>query len=113
MVEHLLALLNYQDILGVVASTTDGLVVAAAGVPSDDADVIAAASAAFARTLEESGARSGNFALSGGTVHLVLGDELMLVALTEPAVLSRRLSPLLADALGRIDGVLHDAGSVD
>ena len=67
-----------KDVLGAVASTQDGLVVASVGLEPFDAETVAAAGSALA-----SGAGGEDPALAidlnGGCSSLTRGDELMLV----------------------------------
>lgn len=106
--DALMALLEYRDVLGVVATTTDGLVVAAAGVDDDDAELVAAAGAAVARGLGGSEQGQGNVAVPGGAVHVVTGPDLMLVGLTEAGVNGGELRPLMQGVLAEVGEALHD-----
>ncbi|MDI3340961.1 MAG: roadblock/LC7 domain-containing protein [Sphaerobacter sp.] len=108
MEQHLLALLDYHEVLSVVATTVDGLVVATAGLDGDDAELVAASGSALAQLMRRRGERSGRIDVPGGALHVVVGDELMLVALTEDAAPEARLVEVMSDALARLTGTLRD-----
>ena len=109
MEQELLALLNYQDVLGAVASTPDGLVVASAGFDMADAETVAAAGSALA-----SGAGAEDAALAmdleGGSLFLTRGDELMLVVLAEASVAQDALANVMTESVVSLDAHLVDNG---
>lgn len=94
---RLLQLLEYRVVLGAVATTVDGLVVAHAGVQVADAEVLAAAAAQG----ELAGDHSGS-----GAIRIINGIDLSLIVLLErntpedvvDAILTEQLS-LLEQAL--------------
>ncbi len=109
MEEQLLELLNYQDVLGAVASTKDGLVVASVGLESLDAETVAAAGSALA-----SGAGEEDPALAidldGGSLFLTRGDELMLVVLAEASVAQDPLANVMLESVSALDAQLVGNG---
>lgn len=110
MEQQLLSLLNYQDVLGAVASTKDGLVVASAGVEGLDAETVAAAGSALV-----SGAGGEDPALAidleGGSLFLTRGEELMLVVLAEASVAQDPLANVMIESVVVLDSEL--AGNED
>lgn len=109
MEQELLSLLNYQDVLGAVASTQDGLVVASVGLDSFDAETVAAAGSALV-----SGAGGSDPALAidleGGSLFLTRGEELMLVVLAEASVPQDPLANVMIESVGRLDSQLAGSG---
>lgn|GEM_PF-969380 len=111
MENYLLDLLEYRDVLAVVATTADGLIVATAGLNGDDAEVLAASGSALAQHVVQQGERYGSVTVQGGVLHLLVGDELMLVALTDPAAPGERLVDVMDGVLTRLAQVIRDDGS--
>ncbi len=109
MERELLSLMNYQDVLGAVASTHDGLVVASAGLDSFDAETVAAAGSALV-----SGAGGSDSALAidldGGSLFLTRGEELMLVVLAEVSVPQDPLANVMIESVARLDSQLAGSG---
>lgn len=108
MEDYLLDLLQYREILAAVATTADGLIVAAAGLAGDDAEVVAASGSALAQLVSQGGERRGAVEVPGGELHLLVGDDLMLVALTEAAAPEECLGEVMDQALGRLAGAIRD-----
>lgn len=111
MENYLLELLDYRDVLAVVATTADGLIVATAGLNGDDAEVVAASGSALAQHVLQQGERHGSVSVPGGALHLLVGDELMLVALTESAAPAERLAEVMDGVLTRLAEVIRDDGT--
>lgn len=107
MDEELYGLLEYREVLGVVSITADGLVVASAGVESDDADVIGAAGSTALISIQQQGLSGGSVSLDGGDLHVMEGDEMVLVVLTESDVPVENLEVPMKDALDRLDASLR------
>lgn len=109
MEQELRALLNYQDVLGAVASTLDGLVVTSAGLEMADAETVAAAGSALV-----SGAGGEDSALAidlnGGSLFLTRGEELMLVVLADASVAQDALANVMTEAVASLDAHLADNG---
>jgi hypothetical protein len=79
LLSQLLDLLEYRVVLGAVATTLDGLVVAQAGLPDDDAELLAAAAAS-------AGPDARQLPAAGGAIQVRHGSEMRLIVLTEPNV---------------------------
>lgn len=107
MEDALLELLDYRDVLGAVASTTDGLVIAAAGMGDEDAEVVAAAGSALAKALSGAQEHDGDVSVRSGEIHVVVDRDLMLVTLTEPGTPGDRLRPVMHGALARVGSTLN------
>jgi len=109
MEQHLLSLLEYQDVLAAVASTRDGLVVASAGLEPFDAESVAAAGSALV-----SGVGGDDPALAidldGGSLFLTRGDELMLVVLAEASVAQDPLANLMLESVATLDAQIAGSG---
>jgi predicted regulator of Ras-like GTPase activity (Roadblock/LC7/MglB family) len=105
MEQELQSLLEYQDILGAVASTIDGLVVASAGFESDDAETVAAAGSAV---VSDVGGDDTALAieLDGGSLFLTRGAELMLVVCAEPGIPQDPLAGVMQESIRRLDALL-------
>jgi predicted regulator of Ras-like GTPase activity (Roadblock/LC7/MglB family) len=86
MDEQLMRLLAYQDVLGAIVSTFDGLPVAVAGVEGEDAEVVAAAGTALLRSATVANGRSLSIQVDDGQVHVLRGDEVVLVVVSEAEV---------------------------
>lgn len=101
MEQQLIALLDYQDVLGAVASTHDGLVVASAGLESFDAESVAAAGSALA---SEAGADDPALAidLDGGSLFLTRTSELMLVVVAESTVPQEPLADVMIESVAAL-----------
>lgn len=99
MEEQLRRLIDYQGVLSAAATTADGLLVATAGLEGEDAELLAAAGSTMAKLLEHTEERAGSLAVGDGAIVLVMGDELMMVALTEETVQAEPLQAVMAEAL--------------
>ncbi len=108
MDKHLLGLLEYRDVLSAVAATWDGLVIAAAGLTGEDAEVVAAAGSALVGALGQEAGGSSALDIAGGAVHVATGEELMLVALTEASVPAELLAPVMRETLDRLDLAIRE-----
>jgi predicted regulator of Ras-like GTPase activity (Roadblock/LC7/MglB family) len=105
MDDQLLKLLDYDGVLGVLATTPDGLVVAAVGVEGDDAEIVGAAGSTIEPAAIASGSRSGSIEVSSASVHLLRGDDLSLVALTETFVPHDALAEVMQERLDAVAGI--------
>ncbi len=90
----LLHLLEYRVVIGAVATTTDGLVVAHAGVPVDDAEILAAAASRGALDVDQP---------TGGTIRVVQGSDLALIVLLEQDAPEDVVSSVLAEQLALLE----------
>lgn len=106
MDEQLRQLLNYEGILSVVASSDDGLVVGTGGLNSDDAEVMAAGGTVLLSALRERGEPNGSLQVAGGRLHVVRGDEISLLLLSEESVPHEAIVELMNETLAEVTGVL-------
>src|SRR5688572_19821822 len=79
MNERLLDMLEYRVVLGVLVTSLDGLVVAHAGLGPEDAEMLAAASAA-----QPNDDPYSSDTTRGGILHVLRGNDMRLIVLTEP-----------------------------
>ena len=109
MEQQLLGLLEYQDVLGALASTIDGLVVASVGFDSDDAETVAAAGSAV---VSDAGGEDAALAidLDGGSIFLTRGRELMLVVCAESGIPQDPLANVMVETVKLLDSMLAGAG---
>jgi predicted regulator of Ras-like GTPase activity (Roadblock/LC7/MglB family) len=108
-------LLRYEEILGVIAVSVEGLVMGTAGVVSEDIDLAAALGASLVGVAERTTRRLGAGAATGmsittadGMMHLRNGGDFALIVFTE------RCDPLLVSeacetAMERYANVLSPA----
>jgi predicted regulator of Ras-like GTPase activity (Roadblock/LC7/MglB family) len=108
-------LLRYDEILGVIAVSVEGLVMGTAGVGSEDVDLAAALGASLVGVAERTTRRLGAGAATGmsittadGMLHLRNGGDFALI------VFSNRCDPLLVSdacdsAMARYANVLSPA----
>ncbi len=106
MNSELLELLNYKGVIGALASTPDGLVISAVGLGKDDAEIVGAASSTLWANIERRGESHGSAPVADGEIHLVIGDELALIALTEADVPHDQLSEVMSEQLERVTSVI-------
>ena len=107
MDEELMKLLDYRGVLSALATTSDGLVVAAAGLSSDDAEIVGAAGASLWSSVSELGQESGSFELNEAALHLRQGTELSVVVLTELDVSHDALNPVLTETVESLAAVFN------
>jgi predicted regulator of Ras-like GTPase activity (Roadblock/LC7/MglB family) len=109
MEQQLQGLLEYQDVLGAVASTIDGLVVASVGFESDDAETVAAAGSAV---VNDAGGDDAALAieLDGGSIFLTRARELMLVVCAESGIPQDPLAELMVETVKVLDSMLAGDG---
>lgn len=106
-------LLAMREVLGVIAVSSEGLVLASAGVDGEDAEMLGALGASLVgvaeRTIRRLGATSPAETLSigagEGMVHIRSGGDLALIVLTEPCDASR-IHTASGEALSRISSTL-------
>lgn len=102
MDDQLLSLLDYEGVLSALATTPDGLVVAAAGLNGDDAEVVGAAGTTLLNTVEHADEKGGSLDVGSAAVHLVRGQDISLVVLTESLVVHERLMPIMEEVLDTV-----------
>jgi hypothetical protein len=93
---QLLQLLEYRVVLGAVVTTLDGLVVAQAGLTTDDAELLAA-------TLSAGGWHSTS---EHGAIHARVGTEMRLIVVTDRDAPPDEISELLTDRLANFEEAL-------
>jgi hypothetical protein len=101
MTDQLMTLLEYRVVLGALITTNDGLVVAHAGLSSEDADLIAASS-----SVQPDGEPYSCDSTRGGTVHVLRGQDIRLVVLSEPSTPVESLMPLMHEQLAELEAGL-------
>lgn len=94
---HLLGLLEYRHVLGVLATSLDGLLVASAAVTTSDAELIAAAIAGH--TGEDHSVTTS----SHGSLHMVRGNDMRLIVLAEPQADRNALREMMVASLAGIE----------
>ena len=111
MEQQLRGLLEYQDVLGAVASTIDGLVVAAVGLDSDDAETVAAAGSAV---VDDAGGDDTALAIAvdGASLFLTRGRELMLVICAESGIPHDPLADVMVETVKVLDSLLAGNGEL-
>ncbi len=84
-------LLRYEEILGVIAVSVEGLAMGTAGVSGEDIDLAAALGASLVGVAERTSRRMGAGAATGlsistedGLIHLRNGGEFALIVFSEP-----------------------------
>jgi predicted regulator of Ras-like GTPase activity (Roadblock/LC7/MglB family) len=105
MDDQLLALLEYDGVLTALAATPDGLVVGAAGLKGDDAEIVAAAGSTLLTSVYEAGASSGSLDVGSASVHLLRNHEVSLVVLAEAFAPHEALVPLMRETLDAVTSV--------
>jgi len=106
--------LRYDEVLGAVAISREGLVVGRAGIGTDDAEVVGALGASLVGAAERTARRLGagmahdvNLNTADGMIHVQSGGDFAVVLFTE------RCDPLAIGALcestvSEISGLLTD-----
>lgn len=95
---RLLDLLEYRVVLGGVVTTPDGLLVASVAVDINDAELIAATTAARE---EREGQDPGYWEARSefGSLRVVNGNDMRLIVLTEPHVREEQIRSLMHEHL--------------
>jgi hypothetical protein len=93
---HLIGLLEYRVVLGALATTLDGLVVVQAGLPSDDAELLAAAAAG-------TGPQARQIPAHGGIIEVRQGSEMRLIVLTETDAPASEIDRLMEVELAALE----------
>lgn len=108
-------LLQYEEILGVIAVSVEGLVMGAAGVSGEDIDLAAALGASLVGVAERTTRRMGAGAATGlsistgdGVMHLRNGGEFALIVFSENCD-STLVNEACDDAMRRFADVLSPA----
>lgn len=103
---RLLDLLEYRVVLGGVVTTPDGLLVASAAVGVDDAELIAATTAARE---EREGQDPAYWEASSefGSLRVVNGTDMRLIVLTEPHIREEQVRTLMIDNLRMLEEAIR------
>lgn len=101
MNERLMDMLEYRVVLGVLVTSLDGLVVAHAGLGPEDAEMLAAASAA-----QPDDASYSSDTTRGGILHVLRGNDMRLIVLTEPDVPTQVIADLMQQELLALEASL-------
>lgn len=103
---RLLDLLEYRVVLGAIITTPDGLLVANAAVNFDDAELIAATTAARE---EREGQDPAYWEASSqyGALRVVNGEDMRLIVLTEPEVPEAVIRPIMVNQLSAIEEAIR------
>ena len=111
----LFGLLRYEEVLGAVALSREGLVIGSAGVSRDDADRVGALGASLVGAAERTARRLGAGVASDiclttpdGMLHLHHGGDFAVVLLTERCD-SLAVGAVGEEAIGKIQGLLMPA----
>ena len=104
MDEQLMALLEYEDLLGALLTTRGGLVIGAAGLTGDDAETVAAAGSMLLTSGAANGEPIASTDVPGGSLHVRWASELALIVLAAEGVapdgVQRVMEPVLDRAAG-------------
>jgi len=98
MREQLMDLLEYRVVLGALITTMDGLVITHAGLSPDDAEMLAAASSSQPDDNPYSFDQT-----SGGTLHVLRGNDIRLILLTEMDVPQSAITGLMSQHLTALE----------
>jgi predicted regulator of Ras-like GTPase activity (Roadblock/LC7/MglB family) len=106
MDDQLLGMLEYRGVLSALATTPDGLVIAAAGLTGDDAEILGAAGAMMFNSIADKDVDGGSVEVGSGAVHLMADSDIWLVVLTEVDVPHNLLVDMMRDSLENVSEVL-------
>ena len=107
MDDQLISLLDYEGVLTALATTPDGLVIAAAGLGGDDAEILGAAGATLFSGDGSGSEDHGMVEVGDGAVHLLRGEEFSLVVLTDSNVPHEALVGLMQESLESVAGAFR------
>jgi hypothetical protein len=94
---QLLKLLEYRNVLGVLTTSIDGLLVAAVAVDTADAEIIAASTTGYEN--EDYRVATSEY----GSLHVARGTEMRLIVLAEPGTDVSGLRELMVQHLENIE----------
>lgn len=103
---RLLDLLEYRVVLGVVVTTPDGLLVASVAVDVGDAEIIAATTAAREER-ESQDPEYWEASSQFGSLRVVNGQDIRLIALTEPGVTEPDIRPIMSEHLSMLEAAIQ------
>lgn len=96
--DQLMTMLEYRVVLGALVTTLDGLVVAHAGLSTEDAELLAAASSSQPNDQPYS-----SDVTRGGTLHVLRGDDMRLVVLTDTVAPQGPVTALMHQHLSQLE----------
>ncbi|HEX5166542.1 MAG TPA: roadblock/LC7 domain-containing protein [Thermomicrobiales bacterium] len=99
--DQLMQMLEYRVVLGAVVTTMDGLVITYAGLGPDDAEMLAAASSSQPDDNQYSSDKTG-----GGTLHVLRGNDVRLILLTDSDAPQPAVTDLMSQHLGNLEDSL-------
>lgn len=99
--DNLMKMLEYRVVLGALVTTMDGLLVTHAGLSPDDAEMLAAASSSQPDDHPYSSDQT-----SGGTLHVLRGDDMRLILLTDSDASPSAVTGLMSQHLVDIEASL-------
>ncbi len=101
MRDQLMEMLEYRVVLGALVTTMDGLVITHAGLRPDDAEVLAAASSSQPDDNQYSSDKT-----RGGTLHVLRGDDMRLILLTDSDAPQSAVTGLMSQRLADLEASL-------
>ena len=101
MNDQLMGLLEFRVVIGALVTTLDGLLVAQAGLSGEDAEVLAAASSSMPNDNAYSSDET-----RGGSLHVLRGDDIRLILLTDSDAPQRAVTRLMSVQLSALEASL-------
>lgn len=101
MRDQLMQMLEYRVVLGALVTTMDGLVITHAGLSPEDAEVLAAASSSQPDDNQYSSDKT-----RGGTLHVLRGNDMRLILLTDSEAPQSAVTGLMSQYLGDLEASL-------
>jgi predicted regulator of Ras-like GTPase activity (Roadblock/LC7/MglB family) len=98
MRDQLMQMLEYRVVLGALVTTMDGLVITHAGLSPEDAEMLAAASSSQPDDNQYSSDKTG-----GGTLHVLRGNDMRLIVLTDSEAPRAAVTGLMSRHLGDLE----------
>lgn len=99
--DQLMQMLEYRVVIGALVTTMDGLVVTHAGLSPEDAEMLAAASSSQPDDNQYSSDTTG-----GGTLHVLRGNDMRLILLTDSDASQSAVTGLMSQHLGDLEASL-------
>ena len=101
MRDQLMQMLEYRVVLGALVTTMDGLVITHAGLRPEDAEMLAAASSSQPDDNQYSSDKT-----RGGTLHVLRGNDVRLIVLTDSEAPQAAVTGLMSQHLGDLEEAL-------
>jgi predicted regulator of Ras-like GTPase activity (Roadblock/LC7/MglB family) len=96
--DQLMQMLEYRVVIGALVTTMDGLVITHAGLSPEDAEMLAAASSSQPDDNQYSSDKTG-----GGTLHVLRGNDMRLIVLTDSDAPRAAVTGLMTQHLGDLE----------